>query len=341
MPTMLQPGALSPTWRVDLGEFVSTVAWSPDGTAAAAGSLSGAALLLSTRDGQVVQKLTDHPLGVLALSFSPASGRLAVGGQDGLLRIYDLATGLDTAHTCGAWVQALAWAPDGATVAAGAGRDLVVVADDGTERASWSDVPSTITSVAWATNGQRVAAGCYGGPRWYEPGAPGATAKVFDWKGSILTLAVAPNGKWLAAGNQDNSVHIWRLWSADDLQMSGYPAKVEAIAWDPTSRFLAVGSVGDVTIWDFSGRGPRGSTPVVLDGFSRRVTVVRYQHRGRRLAAGSADGLIVVWEPARHTLPIQVVGTDDEVSALEWSPDDTRLLFGTASGDVGVIDVPG
>jgi WD40 repeat protein len=118
-------------------------------------------------------------------------------------------------------------------------------------------------------------------------------------------------------------VHIWRLWSADDLQMSGYPAKVEAIAWDPTSRFLAVGSVGDVTIWDFSGRGPQGATPVVLDGFSRRLTVVRYQHRGRRLAAGSADGLIVVSEPTGHTLPIHVFGTGGAVSALEWSPDDT------------------
>jgi WD40 repeat protein len=150
-------------------------------------------------------------------------------------------------------------------------------------------------------------------------------------------MAISPNGKWVASGNQDSSVHVWRLWSGDDFQMTGYPAKVETISWDFYSRLLAVGNVGDVTVWDFSGKGPQGTEPRALDGFQRRVTLVAFQHRSALLAAGSADGLLAFWEPLRSKHARDTVAFDAEISALSWSPDDSAILVGCAAGHVALL----
>ena len=336
MPSELSPGDTAPRWRTRLNDFVTAVAWSPGGTFVAAASLSGEVIVLDA-DGNVVAKLPEHPLGALTLAWSPRTDQLAVGGQDGVLRIWqpgaeNVTLALDS------WVTAVAWSPNGAWLGAGAGRDLFIVTPDGVAREVFPEQPSTITALAWGSNSRRVGIACYGGPRWFEPArTTPQPARVFEWKGSLLTMAIAPSGKWLASGNQDHSVHVWRLWTGDDLEMSGYPTKVDAIAWDHRSRFLAVGGVGDVTVWDFAGKGPQGTRPRTLEGFAQKVNVVSFQRRGPLLAAGSADGLIALWDPARATHAADVVALRASVSAIDWSPDDRHVLAGTADGDVAVV----
>lgn len=46
--------------------------------------------------------------------------------------------------------------------------------------------------------------------------------------------------------------------------MSGYPGKVSRLAFDDSGRWLAADGAPDVTIWDFAGKGPHGSSPRML-----------------------------------------------------------------------------
>ena len=195
---------------------------------------------------------------------------------------------------------------------------------------------STVTSLAWSPDSRRVGAGCYGGIAWHEP-PTAQPVKRFDWKGSILTLAISPNGKWVASGNQDSSVHVWRLWSGKDLQMSGYDAKIEHIAWDPTSRWLCVGGVGEVTVWDFNGKGPQGSRPISLEGHNRHITGVAFN--GNRLATSAADGTLFIWQlPADE--PLATCDLGQEISRVAWHPSGQRLAIGTATGDIFIVNHP-
>jgi WD40 repeat protein len=322
------PGVSSPVVAaaLQLDDYVSTLGFSADGECLVAGSLAGDAAIVH---GARRVGLASHPGGVLCAAWSPAAPVVAVGGADGTLRCSTAEGVAAEPVALGAWVNQVAWRPDGSLLAVAAGRDVAVLGADGAEQDRHRH-PSTVTAIAWTPSGMRLAAGCYGGVWWYQPGTDGVH-KHFAWKGSVLTLAVSPNTRWIASGNQDNSVHVWRLWNGDDLQMSGYEAKVEHLAWDRSSRWLCVAGIGEVTLWDFSGRGPQGSRPKTLDGHTRRVTALAFS--GTTLASGSADGTIRLWSVPKKK-PVAVIDVEDEITRLAWHPRGGVLAVGTASGTV-------
>jgi len=335
------PTAPAPLLRLD--DYVTALAWSPAGDRLAAVSLAGDLALVGASptgtDGQELEAGI-HPGGSLCLGWSRDGAVLATGGQDGCVRLHHR-DGRRIVCDLGGWVNALAWSPaDPTRLAVAVGRDTVLLTAEG-DLLGRDTGPSTVTSLAWSPDGKRLGAGTYGALSWYGPDG-GQPVKRFEWKGSILALSIAPNGKWVASGNQDNSVHVWRLWTAEELEMTGYAAKIQQLAWDPTSRWLCVGDLGEITCWDFSGRGPRGSRPRSLTGHTRRITALAFS--GPVLASASADGTIRLWR-SLSTKPEAVIdlnagaGADaeSEIVAMAWHPDGARLAVGTADGRVELV----
>ena len=156
-------------------------------------------------------------------------------------------------------------------------------------------------------------------------------------------MAWSPDGKLLAHGNQDSTVHFWFAESGKELQMSGFPSKVRELSWDCTSRYLATGGAPVVCVWDCSGAGPEGSKPQMLleDDSESAVTGLAWQRRGFLLASINNDGHIRLWQPANRK--DQLVGTDRfpdaEASTLAWSPDDKALAVGSGVGGLAVYRV--
>jgi WD40 repeat protein len=68
------------------------------------------------------QRLPAHGGMVRALAFSPNGRRIASGGQDGLLKLWDPASGTEAAELApgGGWIESLAFSPDGRLLVAGA-----------------------------------------------------------------------------------------------------------------------------------------------------------------------------------------------------------------------------
>lgn len=333
----------APPPLLQLDDYVTGLAWSPTGDRLAATSLAGDLAVIETDPAggrEAVHEVGVHPGGTLCLGWSRDGATLATGGQDGQLRLRHR-DGRQRVCELGAWVNTLAWSPtDPGRLAAAAGPVTTLIDLEG-EVLGRDTAPSTVTSLAWSADGRRVGAGAYGSLSWYGPDG-GEPVKRFEWKGSILTLAVAPNGKWVASGNQDNSVHVWRLWTAEDMEMTGYAAKIQQLAWDPTSRWLCVGDLGEITCWDFSGRGPRGTRPRTLTGHTRRITGLAFS--GKVLASASADGTIRLWR-SLSTKPEAVIDLNDkaapdvpaEIVALAWHPDGRWLAVGMADGRVELV----
>jgi WD40 repeat protein len=329
----LVPTSLTPSPTAQLSDHVTAIGWSADGSMVAAGSIGGDCVIAGG-DG-VVAKPNDHPMGVLALSWSPTAPRLAVGGQDGVVQVWS-ADSVESTKMRG-WIQHVEWRKQGDLLAVSAGKDAVLLDGSLSEVARQSH-PSTVGALTWTPDGQRLAVGAYGGVWWYE--ATGAPSKRFEWTGSLLTASISPNNKWIASGNQDSSIHCWKLWSGDDLAMAGYEAKITVLAWDPSSRFLAVGGIGDVTIWDFSGRGPAGSTPAQLVGHARRIVALGYRPRTAELASVGADGRVCLWDPTRKSKRlIAEVQLNVEATCAAWDPLGRQIAVGCADGQVITVTV--
>lgn len=327
-------------WQLGLGDYVGALAVSPDGGQLVAGSLAGDAVLVDVTNGEVITKLADHAFGVLAVAWSPDGAAVAVGGHDHTVRLYDRAGAAGPAVAAAGWVAALAWSPDGSLLGIGSARSLLLVRPDGEVVQRFDDVTSTVTAVAWSPDGKRVGITSYGGVTWYNPadGTTSAPIRRHEWKGSLLTLALAPNGRWACAGAQDASIHLWRLWSGDDLSMSGYPAKIEHLAFRHDSRWMASACLGEVTVWDFGGKGPAGSRPASAEVHDRHISALCWQPSDDVLASGGADGQVVLWpSPRRQGQRLQPLATADDavaVASMAWHPAGSGLVIGRADGGV-------
>jgi WD40 repeat protein len=197
---------------------------------------------------------------------------------------------------------------------------------------------STIADVVWSPRGKEFVAAGYGGVTFFRPDAD-RPVNQFAWKGSILKLAWSPDGNMLAGGGQDATVHFWYVKSGEDLQMSGYPTKVRELSWDHTSRYLATGGSTAATVWDCSGKGPAGSTPLSFELHEKPLSAVAFQHHGPILASAAPDGTIALWHPGGSNKALAVVEVGEGISQLKWSPGDGRFAIGGESGSVAVYSV--
>ena len=332
--TNIEPGV---EWQLELNDFVSVLEITPSLSKAIAGSLGGDVVLINTNDSSSLT-LKRHEMGALSAAWSSDGNFVASGGQDGNVHIYDSA-GLNIGSVKDTeWVNVLAWSPEEPILAIGAGKKLLIVNAEGKILFSFDEQPSTVTGIAWSTDGSRVGVSCYGGISWYDVAGPrSGKSRRFDWKGSLLTLVISPDGKWACAGAQDSSVHLWKLWSGKDLSMSGYQSKIERIAFSNDSRWLAVACLGDLSIWDFSGKGPAGTEPASASEHNNHIEDLAWSPACESIVTGGADGRTIIWKtPSRagqKLLPLAMIGTSVATSRVRWVSEDS-ILVGREDGSL-------
>ena len=312
-----------------LGDWVHALAWSPDGreVAAACGDGSVTTVDLDER----IRPLHGHDAAATTVAWS-ATGVLASAGEDGQVLVDG------TPHRLGTrWTQQLAWRPDGELLAVAYDRTVHVLDADGRTRAVSPQLPSTVSCIGWHPRGVELAAGTYGGVHLLR-GGDGRAVRQLRWKGSVLALAISPDGRRLAHGNQDASVHFWDLRRGTELEMWGYATKVRELAWRHDARLLATGGGESVTTWDFAGRGPAGTKPQELECHTAPVTWLGFQPRSALLASTGQDGNAVLWQPGSDDLPLASLAAGDRITAAAWSPDGRRLALGGAAGALMIAD---
>lgn len=333
-----------PVWSGTVADHVIDLAWSADGRFLAAAASTGPVSLFDAKAGTGDVRLPGHDRGTLALAWKPEGAVLATAGKDRRVRLWGPSgRETDCLEAATNWVERLAWHPDGSTLAAAAGRTVHLWTATGDHLCDLTDHASTVSDLAWRPNSSTLASLVYGGVvLWTLHGDEPPTFRLFPWKGSPLRMAWSPDGAMLAHGNQDSTVHFWYAESGEDLQMSGYATKVRELSWNPTSRFLATGGGPAVCVWDCGGIGPAGTRPQMLDEHREEATLtaVAFQRKGHLLASADTDGRVCVWQPAKKKKPlVGTVGGGSEAAVLRWSPDDTLLAVGFASGAVSVLRV--
>jgi len=327
-------------WDVDAGDHATALDLSFEGELAALGTLGGTIATFESATGTPRADWLAHPGGVANLRWSSRAPLLASGGHDGRACICD-ERGVTLSSIAGhaSSVDHLAWSPDGALLALGSGRVASIWTVEG-ELAWQTDAHDTpITGLAWNSKGTELVTCCSGGAQLFRIGSPPRTRRL-PWRGTPITVAWSPTDAIIAFGNHERSVRFWRLSTGQDAEMSGFSATPSALAWNADGSKLATGGDKTIALWSFDGPGPEGTSPVHLIGHEALCTALAFEPKHQRLASGSDDMSVLVWNshapnerPRRGLLSDTVVG-------LAWTADASRLLAIDAAGTLRAWHTP-
>jgi WD40 repeat protein len=175
-------------------------------------------------------------------------------------------------------------------------------AQTGRELLSLQGPPGTgkliLASVVFSPDGKRLASGRM---TLHLGGNPGEV-KVWDaqtgqelltFPGASNSVAFSPDGKRLAKGAVDGEGKVWDAQTGQELLTLKGLRPVRMLAFSPDGKRLVSTSnerrESTVTVWD----AQTGQELLTLEG---GVSHVSFSPDGHRLAAGSADGAVTVWD---------------------------------------------
>jgi WD40 repeat protein len=124
------------------------------------------------------------------------------------------------------------------------------------------------------------------------------------------------------------------------MRMSGYPAKTESLGFTRNGKWLASSGADGIVLWPFFGGGPLGKPPVELAPIEGVLcTRVACHPKDELVAAGYADGTVVVAQIGTQRVVVVAEPGPAAISALAWSFDGARMAFGTEQGQAAVVDL--
>ena len=202
------------------------------------------------------------------------------------------------------------------------------------------DAVSSVGGLAFAPKGFRVAVAHYNGVSLWFPNAAKTKPDLLTWKGSHLAVTYSPDGKFLVTAMQEPMLHGWRITDAKNMRMSGYAARIRSMAWTHDGDYLATGGSDQLILWPFHGKdGPMGKEPKLLSPHSARLGVVACHPKQDVVAAGFADGMVLLVRIDDAAEILVKKPGPAPVTAMAFSPDGKSFAFGCEDGEAGIVDL--
>jgi WD40 repeat protein/serine/threonine protein kinase len=291
-----------------------------------------------------LRTLRGHVGPARGAAYSPDGAWLATVGEDGTLRIWDVASGqaMHVLKAHAGWAVGVAYRPDG--------KQLATAGSDGKVRlwdtSSWAEArvldghSEAARSVVYSTDGARLAAASRDGAIQLWDSATGkALCTLPGHTPRVTAVAFSPDGNRLASAGADGTVRIWDLNATGSWRvLHGHRTRATGVAFSPDgARLVTASEDGTVRLWDTTtGREVR-----VLKGLAGSVLSVAFSPDGLRLAAGAYDGTARVWSAVAGDEPTLFRGHTGGVLDVAYSPDGTQLVTAGEDGAVRLWNAAG
>lgn len=340
-------------WNLATGKQERT--WGPldsavDALALARGSTQIAATADKTlkvwnfADGKEVLSLT-MPTRTRGVSFTADRTRIATAGEDGRLRVWDLALKLEQqAFLHQAAVTGVVCSPSTATQLVSASLDKTLAVHT-LSNTGVVLTGSAVHAIALSANtGLLLGAGEDGKVRWVNL----ATAKIErtyeTGAKSSLGLSIARSGNLLAVRGSDRTVQILSLNEGKRLTTLSTTAVPTSLAFSANSQALVVGAKdGSITAFDVTFNPGQPLPP----SFGKQLQ--RYQHAsdatnvafpstGIVFYSVAADNKLQAWKLASET-PLRTFSQPNTVNAVAFHKEGKILVTGSGDGKIRLYDL--
>jgi WD40 repeat protein len=153
--------------------------------------------------------------------------------------------------------------------------------------------------------------------------------------GELVSLAISPDGKTVAAGDNQGAIHLWDARTGalrTDREFPGTGQPADSVAFDPTDQLLAATDSSGVRLWRWGTTEPPALLP------HPHATNVTFDPSGEHLVSTDGNGTVNIWTRDGKFVR-ELVAHGRLSSSPAFSGDGGLLAMGTAEGLVEVWDV--
>ncbi|MBI5932002.1 MAG: serine/threonine protein kinase [Chloroflexi bacterium] len=276
------------------GREAQDAVWSPDSQFLALARPDGVHIVaLADLDDRVLRGHTDD---VVTVAFNPDGSKIASGGDDNTVRIWETRTGSELSvlqgHT------------------------------------------NNVHSVAFSPDGTQLVSGGADGKIWLWNVADGSGVLLGGHSRSVEEVAFSPDGKLVASAGSDFMVRVWDVQTRTMLtELAGHTDLVFTVAFNPTGTRLASGSADrTLRIWDIQ----NSDTLDILQPPGSWITNIKYSPDGSLLAIASSDGALQLWDVASDETIATLQEQGPAINKLAFTSDGAMLVSVSAQGDVKI-----
>jgi WD40 repeat protein len=329
--------------------------------------------------GQVRFPNHGHSKLIFGVAFDHDGSRLATGGSDGLVCIWNLKRRQAGAlvapertlygHTNHVWC--VVFSPDGRLLASGSddgtirlwnvagGAQSPATRGEGEGRAATTSrgpssplvpppQPSVLTGqayhpadVAFSPDGETLAAGGAEGAVNFWTVATGQPKEPMRWHvGEVRAVAVSPDGQWLASGGEDNTVQLINLTNGRRVHIFRGETACIHLAFSPDGKTLAATSHAPGAMVRLWDIGTKKER--AFTGHSHHILGLAFHPGGGSLATASLDYTLRLWD----TTPGKDFSRTFNLShfggpiGVAFSPSGRHLAVCMANATVAIFENP-
>jgi WD40 repeat protein len=297
------------------------------------------ALVWQSRNGQLLAQPVAHGGAVTGVAFHPAGTQLATVGKDGMLRLWAMPPVPQRSLPQPYTVRAAVLSPDGKRLASGGADKVVRLYQvnnlEKTER-QLSGHTAAVNAITFSPDGKSLAsAGDDEAIRFWDLAKGEQSALIGAHTGPVASLVHVGTTLVLSA-SADGTVKLWQVPAAGARPSFSHAGAVTAAALSPDGSKLLTGCADkQVRLWDLG----NGQLERTWSGPALAVQAVAFSPKGDRVAAGSADKSVHVWEAGSPREVKKFVNLPAAVQTVALSADGKHAVAGLADGSVRVFDL--
>ena len=290
---------------------VHSVAFSPDGKRILSGGDKEVKIwdaadvkLVAASAGMISQHSSRYWSDIESVAFSPDGKRVVSGASDGVIKVWDTATGKELItvqpHLDGLYgisVRQVAFSPDG--------HQIVSCGDDRKVKLWNADTGQSLKTMEGHT-------------------------------GSVTGIAFSPDGTKIVSGSPDRVIRVWDATSgAELLSHKEQPEGVTHVAFSPDGKLYVSSYAFKTVLFDLTTGQPIRELEAAADNFQKAA----FSPDGEQVISSSRYGIVIAdVATGKQLVKVEAHKGDSTSSNAVFSPDGKTFAGGGSAGSLTVWD---